>query len=416
MRDRFPLLFLGGLLLLGALGAFLLHGARRGAFAERGSTFRSEPDGARALYLLLQEAGAPVERAQVDFERLTPGRALALLGVRFAGELGPGAADADAGVDLTGPRSLAATLGESFEITGHETDALLAHVRAGATVLYAPATADTGPLLSALGVTQRPADASLGLRTLVPAQPSRWVQGVERVEARVQAFLELPPGAVPLLLDAHLEQVAAAVVPLGEGRVVVLGAPALAENQTLALADNARLWHALAATAAREGPLSFDEYHHGFTNQRSVGEFAARAGLHLAAAQLLLGVMAWALSLRRFGRPRLPAEAQRLGSADALAATARLYREGRHVGHAAAVIARQLAAELAPLAGVGGHAEGSALEEALAQRGRGELAHALRDVAGAATTAKTEADLQRVARLAALARSRLHAPHPRTTS
>ena len=42
-------------MLIGALGWFLLQGARRGGFADQLSTFKSEPDGARALYLLLSE-------------------------------------------------------------------------------------------------------------------------------------------------------------------------------------------------------------------------------------------------------------------------------------------------------------------------------------------------------------------------
>ena len=49
MRDRFPLVMIGGLMLLGVLGAFVLKGAARGAFADRLSTWRSEPDGFKPL-------------------------------------------------------------------------------------------------------------------------------------------------------------------------------------------------------------------------------------------------------------------------------------------------------------------------------------------------------------------------------
>ena len=44
------------------------------------------------------------------------------------------------------------------------------------------------------------------MRTLVPPMPTPYTLGVERVEAKVQAFLELPAGAVPVLQDAQLEQ------------------------------------------------------------------------------------------------------------------------------------------------------------------------------------------------------------------
>ena len=47
MRDRFPLLLVTGLLLLGILGTTLIRGATRGEFADRLSTYRSEEHGAR---------------------------------------------------------------------------------------------------------------------------------------------------------------------------------------------------------------------------------------------------------------------------------------------------------------------------------------------------------------------------------
>ena len=80
MRDRFPLLLISGLLLLGAFGSFVMQGARRGSFADRLSTYRSEPSGARALFLLLGEAGLPAERWQQDFQVIDRGTTLVLLG------------------------------------------------------------------------------------------------------------------------------------------------------------------------------------------------------------------------------------------------------------------------------------------------------------------------------------------------
>ena len=88
MRDRFPLLLVGGVLLLGALGWFLIQGARRGGFADQLSTFKSEPDGARALYLLLSESGVPVKRHQHDFILIPPKQNLVVLGARFEDEHG----------------------------------------------------------------------------------------------------------------------------------------------------------------------------------------------------------------------------------------------------------------------------------------------------------------------------------------
>ena len=84
MRDRFPLVLVGGVMLMGALGWFLIQGARRGGFADQLSTFKSEPDGARGLYLLLSESGLPISRHQQDLTIIPSRRNLVLLGTRFA--------------------------------------------------------------------------------------------------------------------------------------------------------------------------------------------------------------------------------------------------------------------------------------------------------------------------------------------
>lgn len=415
MRDRFPVLLVGGVLLLAVLGAFLLKGARRGAFADRLSTFRSEPDGARALFLLLQESGLAVERNQTDLSVIDSQRNLALLGVSFADEHGenkPAFDGSDAGV--TGDEQDADETARGYQafrsppVTHDETEKLLEHVRNGATVLYAPASFQDNPLLETLDVYLVRAEAGLDVRTLVPAQPSRYTRGVERVETKVKAFLDLPPGTVPLLLDEEFDEVVVALIPWGQGRFIVLGAPELATNKALGVADNAQFWLSLAHTATDGARLAFDEYHHGFTGDRSMGEFAARYGLHYAFAQLMVGVAFWALALRRFGRPRAPREELRMGSTDALFATSRLYREGRHHGHAAASIARELAAELASRAGVSGKSTPAEIGAALEVRGRKDLARALLDVARSASAADSEEDVREVAKLAALARRHLH--------
>lgn len=417
MRDRFPLLLVGGLVVLGVLGSFLLKGARRGAFADRMSTFRSEPDGARALYLLLDQARLPVRRLQSDLEVLEPRQNLVMLGVRFAGETGDdkpafdGSSGADGGVDdedLEDFKERGLNALRSPRVSKDETGKLLEHVRNGGTLVLVPWGWRDNAVLKAIDVSLVRADPKLDLRTLVPAQPSRFTRGVERVEAKVQAFLDLPPGAVPLLLDEKLDQVVMALVPYGQGRIVLCGAPDLVSNQRLAIADNAQLWLSLIGAVASSGAVAFDEFHHGFSGDRSMGEFAARYGLQFAAAQLLLGVMLWAMALRRFGKPRVPSEELRLGGTDALFATSRIYREGKHHAHAASSIAKELATELASRAGVSGRSAPTDISAALDVRGRKDLARALLDVARAAGTAQSEADVQDVARLAALVRKQLH--------
>nr|WP_211194570.1 DUF4350 domain-containing protein [Pyxidicoccus fallax] len=407
------MLVVGGLVLTVVLGTFLVQGAKRGEFADTLSTFRAQEDGARALFLLAQESGLPVARRMADLRILSGPGTQVLLAVevegayeedpdqtRLAAEPDAGLADED--VPRTGFNAFRAA-----ELDEEEHEKLLEHVRGGGTLVYVPWGSRENPLLDALSVKLVKADTSLPMRTLVPPLPSPYTLGVERVEAKVQAYLTLPPGAVPVLEDDRLGEVVAAVVPHGLGRVLVVGAPELAMNRALTRADNAQFW--LSALAALgPGPYEFDEFHHGFTDERSVVDFARRYGLHFAVAQLLLGVVLWSVSLRRFGRPRPPPEAARVGATDALFAMGRLYREGRHHGFAANLLTRGLTQELALHAGLPPHAPAHTVAEGLRERGRADLAQGLQAVAAQADTVGSDKDLQQLATSAAGLRQRLH--------
>lgn len=401
MRDRFPLLAIGALALLGVLGSFLFRGAARGAFADRLSTYRSEPDGARALYLLAEESGLPISRHQQNLEVLEDGVSLVLLAIEPAEERD----GADGGTEEEEEEAKGLSYFLAGGLTEDEREKLLEHVQEGHTLIYVPGGARRNPLLGALGVEHFSPDPELEIRTLVPAQPTPFTLGVERVEARVQSFLHPPEHAVPLLVDDRLGEVVAALIPHGQGQVIVVGAPELAMNQALGRADNARFWLSLLHAAAGRGTIAFDEFHHGFTGDRSIAEFAGRYGLHFAAAQLLLGIALWAAALRRFGRPKPPPEDTRVGSTDALFATSRLYREGRHHAYAAQLIARGLVSDLAGHAGLRWTAAPSEVAEALKARGRHDAASALYAVNGLAASASSESDVLKLARQAAAARA-----------
>lgn len=414
MRDRFPLALVGGLLLLGVLGSFLLRGAARGSFAGALSTYRSEPDGSRALYLLAEQSGIEVGRIQQSLEIIDQRQNPVLLAVQrdpAEGEEDPLPVSPDAGSSEEDRAEEELRRGwNRFRILGiteEERANLLEHVKKGATLLFVPWGHEQDPLLHALNVTQLPPGPAPGVRTLVPAQPTPYTLGVERVEAQVQAFLDLPGEAVPLLLDDRLGEVVGAIVPYGQGRVIVIGAPELAENQALSRADNAQLWVSLLGQMSLTGKVAFDEFHHGFTSNRSVAELAARHGLHFAVAQLLLGLMLWAGSLRRFGRLQQAAEDLRLESTDALCSASRLYREGKHFAYAAGLIARGLSQELAPHAGLPWRSEPAEVAQALSARGRGDLAAPLTEAIQREAAVTSDSQLTQLARLSAEARRRL---------
>jgi hypothetical protein len=185
---------------------------------------------------------------------------------------------------------------------------------------------------------------------------------------------------------------------------VVISAPELAMNRALARADNAQLWLSLLRQLSLSGELAFDEFHHGFTHHRSLGEFASRYGLPLAAGQLVLGLCFWAFALRRFGPPRLSPQIFRVGSTDALFATSRLYREGGHHGHAAAQLVRGAYQQLASQLGLRASASGEEIVVALKSSGRSELLEAVKELEFLARTAKSESDVFALAQRAAAAR------------
>ncbi len=428
MRDRFPLVMISGLFLLGVLGTFMLKGAQRGSFADHLSTYRSEPDGARALYLLAEQWKVPLAREQQNFETIDEKQNLVLLAIDLSEQSeaeealeshNPFLSMLDGGMAPLKKVDDADDAGEeedkanyrTLSVSAKERDQLLAHIRGGATVVYAPWGDHDNPLLEAVDVHLWKAERKLGLRTLEPSQPSPYTAGVERIETKVHAYLDIPAGSIPLLQDSELKEYVAAAVPYGQGQLIIIGAPELAEQRgPEAIADNAQFWRSTLRTVGKTGTVAFDEYHHGFTGERSIAEFAARYGVQFAIAQLILGVCLWAAALRRFGRAKPPPEDVRVGGTDALFATSRLYREGHHYGHAAKEIVKQLSGELAAIAGLSARAEPRDVAAALLHRGRADLATALGDTWTKAQFAGSDGDVLEIARRAAMARKLLVKP------
>jgi hypothetical protein len=364
MRDRFPLVVLAALLFVVA-AAWLLSGAAAGGrFAEPLSTYRSAPDGSRALFLLAKEAGLQVRRRHLDFQQLEPEvKALALLGVE--------------------------------KLPSADLEKLEAFVAQGGSLLLVPPPASSAkkklgfldaaltswrPVLEGFGVELKECDSPELERMLLPGAPSRLLGGVEQAQARVTGYPRLKNGepALPLLIDPHADDAAVAILfRHGSGKVVVLGAHDLATNRALAFADNAQLWLSLFSGLGADGFFELDEHHHGFTGERSISAYAARYGMHWALLQLLLAVWLWVAACRRFGAERAPREEQRVGGADYLLAMARIYRLGGHRGHAARLLLSGLRRFLATKAGLGSHAEPNAIAGALARIGRRDLARSL---------------------------------------
>lgn len=419
MRDRFPLLVVGGLLLFAFLGSSLLSGARRGDFADDLSTWRAGDDGARALFLLAQESGLPVVRHQADLLTPKDGQTLVLLGVAFDSDRNakkklPDEQDEeedyasifqpDGGVEMK--RGL-----NTFFVDGvshDEQQKLLEHVKKGNTVIYvSPERAKNNGFLGDVGLFAYAPEVDAAVRTMVAPVPTPYTLGVQRVEARANAFFDVPEEGTALLVDERSDEAVIALVPYGAGQVIAVGSSDLAMNQALLRGDNAQLWLSLLRATAGSKPTAFDEFHHGFAGDRSVAEFARRYGLHYAIAQLIVGLALWAMALKRFGRPKLPPEDERVAATDALSATSRLYREGRHFGFAAQLIVRELAHEMARAASMPARSDHKAIAARLRQREKPAAADAFEKADAASRFVSSEVDVQNVATLAAQARALL---------
>jgi hypothetical protein len=374
MRDRFPWL-VAALLAFGVAAVWLFGEAgRRGSFAEPMSTYRSAPDGARALFLLAQRLGLPVERRHVDLRDLDNSKtgAIALLGVeRLPAE-------------------------EVEKLEKYVTDGgkllLVASPKPKKQSFFAELLHSGRDLFDAFAVTATECDTPDVERDLQVSTASALTRGVEAPMARVAGYVARKEGEamLPLLLDPHADERAVAIAfRHGAGRVVVVSAPDLASNRALGHGDNARLWSSMLASLSEGGPVQFDEFHHGFTGERSISGYAARHGLHWALLQLVVALWVWVSAQRRFGRPRRAPEEERVGGADYLWAMARIYRQGAHRAHAVRLLLEGLTRALARKAGLGPRATVGEVVRALSRRGRPDLSRALASAEGRAAAAAT---------------------------
>lgn len=242
------------------------------------------PLGVRALYLYLQESGAPVSALREALD-------------------GPGLAESVRTVVVAAPSGRPVTEGEA--------EALRSWVSQGGTLVYLAARdakarqphldawlrISEGPMLAYDSEGLPPGEKDLTGTTVRVWVPVGAARGLERFRVSLDRGITVGgPEAVPLAGSRG-----AAVLwrmPEGRGEVYVLAGADLAENRRLELLDNLRFWDALAA----RGPLAFDEYHHGAAPKQ---EPPSARGLWVFVAQGLLVGLFYAVSRgTRFGPPR----------------------------------------------------------------------------------------------------------------
>jgi hypothetical protein len=391
MKDRFPLIALVLAVLAVAGGFFASRVGKRGGFADSLSTYRSGPDGARAIFLLAKEAGLPVARRTEDLRSIEGTGVLVLFGVEGDKPIREKKKE-----EKEDTKTLPTGLFVDW-IGKDERKEVLRFVSEGGRLVYVYGSpqhlADDLSLSFTPGSTRAEID-------LVPALPSRLTRGAQQVFAQVSGYVSSTRRSLPLLVDPHADGEAVAItMEWGKGRVVAVSAPDLATNRALGHGDNATFWASLLGGLSNGETIEFDEFHHGFSNSRSVAAWASRYGLQFAVLQLLFALVLLAASTRRFGRP-LPrrGEALNLG-ADYLVAMARIYRQGGHRQHAVRRVLSGMNQAIGARFGVSGRITSDSVASAAERQGRKEVAAALRSLATEASSGPlSDGDVLRIAR------------------
>jgi hypothetical protein len=328
-------LVLGALITLLVLGTVVIPPAVQ--HQPELSSYSTEPNGGRALYLWLDALGSPVATVEGRPWKLPP----------------------------TTSRLLVLAPDERF-LRAELVD-LQRWVREGGTLIVAEEGA-VGPFLRAFG---------LGLNVQLerqsrayPAPGAGLDPAIEEVQIDSRSWLDLrATGAQPLLVDG--ERVFAARLPYGSGALIALAAPRALSNLALRSEGNARF--AFALVQPRPGlQVGFDELHHGYGARPQKDPASLLIDYAWGQAGLLAGALGlvWLLlSGRRFGRPVPLVVSRGRSLAGYVSSMAGLYRVGRKREFIAGHFRHQLRRELARQLGLPGDAADELLAQRASQRG-----------------------------------------------
>lgn len=414
MRSRFVLIVVVVVLVVAAIGFLSSEATRRSDFTTRLSTFSAAPEGGRALFTLAQRLNLEPGRVTHNLEVIPEQGTLVSVAPRASGG------------------SLLSFLFVQSAFTEKEVEAIRRWVEDGNTFVL---VSETEPeLLEAFSLRGDAPDAwedlldlededsPSGRRGLDEAREAarKWppptvtgtptmvsrtrLPGVDTVEvARHAPAVRLGPfrpdaeettdgihGYAPLLVTTE-GQVVAAEVRVGAGRFIVLRSAWPATNAGLSKENNAILLAHLLSTHRGSGDaerkLWFDEYHHGFANDRSLAGYLRDSSLWVVVCQLgfLLLVIGWRVQ-QRFGSPLPLYEEEMRGSGDYLKAMSHIYKRGGHAGHAVGVLLDDLDRRLVEHHRLRPGLAGNALAAELETQGHSEVADRLRALRSDAAT------------------------------
>jgi hypothetical protein len=357
----------GGAVVVGCVGAGLLAVALLGGRPDDGTPLdpRSDgPLGTSALVSLLEDLGADVE-------------------------LSVGLPDEGDDVALL----LADHLDEE------QTDAVLAWVRGGGTLVVTDPGSSLAPAMSLPGDALETEDLTRGICTIAA------LDGVQTVDGG--AAFRYDTGLSRSSCFGSRDFAFVVVSTEGSGQVVAVGGAAFATNERLDEVDNAVLAAGLLAPRGGltvrfvEAPLPAGGGDK--TLYELVSDGVRRAGLQLGMAFVVYAL--WRSI--RLGRPVREPQAVEIAGSELVAATGRLLERGRAPGASAEVLREGLRRDVRARLGVAGDIPPAALAEVIAERSGVDPAEALAAVGDHVVS--TDDELVAVARaVASVHREVLH--------
>jgi hypothetical protein len=259
--------------------------------------------------------------------------------------------------DRPPPRAVLLLAAPAAELEGAEADAIVAHARAGGTVVWMAGPVRQPALEQRLGVRAR---AAYGPRLATPLAPHPLVEGLALPVGSGSVEAD-DPVAFPVLGSGAL--VSAISIPAGAGEVLVLSGAEVLANERVGESGAASFLVRLAA----RGPVVFDE--RWLLPRDRPAPSSARA-LAAAALQALLAAGVWlAARARRLGAIRPPPAGGRGRTArDYLASLAGLYRRAGAEGELALATWRRARRALERRTGIPARLPGEDAASRLARR------------------------------------------------
>jgi len=327
----------GVFLLVSVLLAGLSGRRSSDSLLQRPSTFFTDPSGARALFLVMQQLLPQAAQWRRPLSFLPP----------------PEISDAPSTLIVAEP---------SRPLSGDDAEHLERWLQAGGQLILLSTNGWPLQQRAISSSTEQPPAEVQPETFLARYAPSlRWTSAGRMNTARATGP-SVPPGEVTLgwrrsFADTSGAKLAAAAsnariaveIPVGQGRILALADPTMASNAALRRSDNA-VWLVHVAAAWGNGRILFDEYHHGFAQKRGTAELTQAflvtpwgwCVLQIAAA----GVLYIFAYRRRFGRIREPPIPVRASPLELVDARAGVLQAAAAQGVAADLIVQHLCQEL----------------------------------------------------------------------